>query len=339
MSQYQIKSPVVFMVFNRPSVTEAVFARIAAAKPGRLLVIADGPRSHVAGEDEKCREVRSIVQRIDWPCALSVNFAETNLGCRNRISSGLDWVFAQEERAIILEDDCKPAPSFFRYCDELLEKYRDEPKIMTVCGSNWLRETPSEHSYVFTRHCSIWGWATWRRAWSTYDVNLRSWPEKKLEDPFAHLLSRKEAKALTRTLDNLADKNPANRTFNTWDFQWFYNCYIHGGLAITPAANLISNIGFVADATHTASLASKLANIPARDVQFPLKHPQDIDLSLDFEKAYYKKLIRKEFSDRVRNFFRRAKKRLRKIGVMRESAVRRLSSPAPDERHDRRRKA
>jgi hypothetical protein len=319
--QYQIRTPVALMVFNRPNVTARVFERIAAAQPPRLLIVADGARGHVAGEADKVSEVRRIVQRIDWPCELSVNFADGNLGCRNRISSGLDWVFAQEESAIILEDDCLPAPSFFRYCDELLEKYRDEPRVMTVCGSNWLRETPSEHSYVFTRHMSIWGWATWRRAWRTYDVDLRSWPQKKLEHPFAQLLSRKEARALTRTLDNLADADPAKRTLNTWDFQWFYNCYVHGGLAITPAANMISNIGFGAEATHTSALVSKLANLPARDVEFPLKHPPTLEVSRDFEQDYYRTLIRKSFPERVSNFVRRAKKRLRKMGVTRDSAV------------------
>jgi hypothetical protein len=302
------------MAFNRPEVTAQVFARIAEAKPRRLLLIADGPRKHVADEAERCQEVRRIVERIDWPCNVSVNFSPINLGCRNRIASGLDWVFAQEECAIILEDDCLPAPGFFRYCDELLEKYRDEPRVMTICGSNWLRETPSPHSYLFTTHMSIWGWATWRRAWRTYDVDLESWPQKRLEQPFQRLLSPKEAGALTRTLDNLASPDPADRTLNTWDFQWYYNCYIHGGLAITPAANMVSNIGFGADATHTHILTSKLANIPARDVQFPLKHPPVIELSRDFEDAYYRMLIRKPLPDRVRNFFRRAKKRLRKIG-------------------------
>jgi hypothetical protein len=322
MNAYRIETPVVFMAFNRPNVTAAVFERIAAAKPGRLLLIADGPREHVAGEADKCREVRAIMQRVDWPCEISSNFSATNLGCRNRIASGLDWVFAQEERAIILEDDCVPAPTFFRYCDELLEKYRDEPRVMTVCGSNWLGETPSEHSYLFTTHMSIWGWATWRRAWRSFDVDLKSWPRKKLESPFERLLSRKEASALTRTLDNLADANPENRTLNTWDFQWFYNCYVHGGLAITPAANMVSNVGFGAEATHTSLLASKLANLPARDMQFPLKHPPAIERSNVFEETYYRTMIRKSFPERARNFVRRVRKRLRKTDGAR-------SNPAP----------
>jgi len=309
---YQINAPVVFMVFNRPSVTRAVFARIAEAKPARLLVIADGPRRHITGEAEKCREVRSIFDDIDWDCELSINFADHNLGCRDRISSGLNWVFSQVESAIILEDDCLPVPSFFRYCDELLERYRDDARVMTICGSNWLRETSSDSSYVFTTHCSIWGWATWRRAWRTYDVDLKSWAKKKLENPFAHLpLRDKEVKALTRTLDNLADNDSTNRTVDAWDFQWFYNCYIHGGLAVTPTVNLVSNIGFGSDATHTVNARSKLARIPSRDIEFPLGHPKSIELSLEYEDAYYKKLIRKPVSERLRNFARRAARRLR----------------------------
>jgi hypothetical protein len=322
LSRYQIKSPVAFMVFNRPRLTKQVFARIAEAQPGKLLIIADGPRSHVPGEDEKCREVRRIVDDIDWDCDLSVNFADANLGCRNRVSSGLDWVFGQSESAIILEDDCLPSPSFFRYCDELLERYRDEPRVMTVCGTNLLRESPSDYSYLFTTHCSVWGWATWKRAWSTYDVDLSSWAEKKLENPFRRLpLRPKEVKGLMRTLDNLAEKNPANRTLDTWDFQWFYNCYVRDGLAITPAVNLVSNIGFGADATHTVGAAHKLANIPSQDLKFPLEHPATIELSLEYEERYYKKMIRKDFSERVANFFRRAKRRLGKSRVTRQLAL------------------
>ncbi|MCZ6705447.1 MAG: glycosyltransferase family 2 protein [Bacteroidetes bacterium] len=291
-----------------------MFSRITEAQPARLFIIADGPRKNVIGEDEKCREVRSIVEDIDWDCDLSVNFAESNLGCRNRVSSGLDWVFNQTESAIILEDDCLPSLSFFRFCDELLEKYWDEPSVMMVSGTNLLRESSSDSSYLFTMHGRVWGWATWKRAWNTYDVDLKSWPKKKLENPFRRLpLHKKEIGGLERTLDDLYDRNPENRKLDTWDFQWDYNRYIHNGLAITPKVNLVTNIGFGDDATHTPDRNHKLANIPIGTLDFPLEHPETIELSVKYEENFYKKVIRKSFGERVRNFFRRAKKFIERL--------------------------
>ena len=307
MNRYQVKSPVAFFVFNRPDYTREVFARIAEARPRRLLIVADGPRDHVDGEDERCRQVREIIDRVDWDCDLKTNYSEVNLGCRVRVSSGLSWVFEEEESAIILEDDCLPADSFFRYCDELLERYWNEPRVMTICGTNHLRDTPSKTSYLFTTHLSIWGWATWRRAFATYDVDLHSWAETSLTRPFDRLpLHKKEVRQLHRSLDNLAENDPAKRNANTWDYQWIYNCYINGGLAITPRTNLICNIGFGADATHTLSSDHKLSRLPVGELAFPLQHPETVEVAADYDRTYYEVLIRKSFPEKVRNFFRRS---------------------------------
>ncbi len=314
MNQYHAKSPVVFIVFNRPECTRKVFSRIAAAKPARLFIIADGPRENVIGDAHKCREVRSIVEEIDWDCDLSVDFAKSNLGCRKRIPGGLDWVFSQTESAIILEDDCLPSTVFFRYCDELLEKYRDEPSVMMISGTNLLRESPSDSDYLFTMHGICWGWATWKRAWSTYDVDLNSWPKKKLGNPFRGLpFHKKEINVFERTLDNLYDRNPQNWKHDAWDYQWDYNRYINNGLAITPKANLIANIGFGEDATHTHDKSHKFANILTGNLDFPLEHPETIELSLKYEESFYQKMIRKSFGERVRNFFRRAKRFIKRL--------------------------
>ena len=310
------------MVFNRPDCTRKVFSRIAKAQPAKLFIIADGPRKNVIGEQQKCREVRSIVQDIDWDCDLLVDFAEFNLGCRNRVSSGLEWVFSQTESAIILEDDCLPSLIFFRFCDELLERYQDEPSVMMICGTNLLREVPSDNSYFFTMHGRVWGWATWKRAWNTYDVDLNSWPEKKLEKPFGGLpLRKKEVRGLERTLDNLYDRKLENRKLDTWDFQWDYNRYIRNGLAITPKVNLITNIGFGDDATHTRDRNDEkfkqqlkiFANIPIGNLDFPLEHPENLDLSFEFERNYYKQVIRKDFAERARNFLKRAARFIKRL--------------------------
>src|SRR5690606_22599342 len=207
MRDYRVRHPVAFLVYKRPDCTREVFARIRAARPTRLFVIADGPKDK-PGEAEACREVRRIVSDVDWDCEVSIDAADVNLGLRRRVSGGLDWVFRQSETAIILEDDCIPSPSFFRFCDELLDRYRDEPRVMTICGSNYLGRLDTDTSYVFTVRCALWGWATWRRAWETYDVDLASWPRNRTHDPFEGLpLTPKEARGLAECLDNLADED------------------------------------------------------------------------------------------------------------------------------------
>lgn len=311
MSQYQVKSPVALIVFNRPGPTRKVFDRIAAARPGKLLVIADGPRTDVDGEAEKCARTREIIDRIDWDCDLSTNFSDVNLGCRVRVASGLDWIFRREDRAIILEDDCIPTPEFFRYCDELLERYRDEPRVMTICGTNHLGKTETDTSYLFTTHMSIWGWATWRRAYESYDVDLKSWTEERQGDPFEGLpLHREEVRRLRRALDNLSEADPARRKGDTWDWQWIYNCYASGGLAVTPRVNLVSNVGFGPDATHTTATDHKLAEIPTGRLGFPLTHPRTIEPSVEYDRMYYERLVRKTARNKIRNFFRRIRRRL-----------------------------
>ncbi len=177
---YRCKSPVAFLVFNRPETTRKVFAEIARTRPPKLLVVADGPRRDQPGESDRCAEVRRIIEGVDWDCEVLTNYAEENMGCERRVSSGIDWVFANVDEAIFLEDDCLPHPSFFRFCDEMLKRFRNNDKIMTICGDNFqFGSRPSSFSYYFSRYCHIWGWASWRRAWNFYDVRISHWPELK----------------------------------------------------------------------------------------------------------------------------------------------------------------
>lgn len=176
MTNWQLQTPVVFFIFDRPDTTARVFAEIARGKPPKLLLVADGPRPDHPGEAEKCAAARAVVEQVDWPCEALTDYAETNLGCRRRVSSGLDWVFATVEEAIILEDNCLPHPTFFRFCEELLERYRDDERVMRISGGNhkFGRKIGTD-SYYFTRYAHVWGWASWRRAWRYYDVNMKSW--------------------------------------------------------------------------------------------------------------------------------------------------------------------
>jgi len=265
-----LKAPVAFFIFNRPDVTARVFERIAAARPEKLIVVADGARPSRPGEAEKCAAVRKVVERIDWPCDLHRDYSEANLGCGKRISSGLNAIFGEHERAIILEDDTLPDPTFFAFCDELLERYADDSRILHISGNNFQPASYRiPYSYYFSRYPHLWGWATWRRAWKLYDFDMKDYtPDGSriagiLPDPI-------ERKIWTTNFDQIY-----HHTFDTWDFQWAYACFKNGGLGINPAVNLVSNIGFGAEATHTNDTASALAAIRSAAIG-PLRHPSEV---------------------------------------------------------------
>jgi len=265
-----IKTPVAFLIFKRPDTTEKVFEAIREAKPPKLLVVADGPRAASIGEAQKCAATRAIIDRVDWDCEVLTNYADANMGCKKRVSSGLDWVFNTVEEAIILEDDCWPQPTFFRFCEELLDKYRDDERIMVVAGNNFQygRKRTSD-SYYFSRYNHCWGWASWRRAWQHYDNDMRLWPIVRdggwLNDFLSDSVS---VKFWTQTFQDTYEGK-----INSWAYNWTFTCWIHNGLTILPQVNLISNIGHVAEATHTQNKASKFANMPVEAVDFPLQHP------------------------------------------------------------------
>jgi hypothetical protein len=273
MSEFALKTPVVFIIFNRPATTERVFIEIAKARPQKLLVISDGARKNRPGEAELVASVRSIIKRVDWPCEVLCNFSEINLGCKVRVSSGLDWAFEQVSEAIILEDDCLPDPSFFRFCEELLEKYREDKRVGMISGDNFqFGRRYSEDSYYFSRYIHIWGWATWKDRWvSDYDVNMADWP-----------LVR-DAGVITKIFENKREASFWKSIFNkvylgkidTWDYQWLYANWTRNRYGILPAVNLITNIGFGADATHTQG-TSHLANLATKSLNFPLEHPKNM---------------------------------------------------------------
>ncbi len=275
MSEFQLTTPVAFIIFNRPDTTERVFAEIARARPPKLLVVGDGPRANRPGEAEKVAACRAIIDRVDWPCEVLTNYSEANLGCKVRVSSGLDWVFEQVPEAIILEDDCLPHPTFFRFCQELLERYRDDERIGMISGDNYLfGGIEINSSYYYTKYSNIWGWASWRRAWKNYDVTLCNWHEFSQSQGFESFnMTRAEvafwSDAFGKTFLNKID---------TWDYQWVFTNFINNRVSINPAVNLISNIGFGAGATHTTG-ESIFANMETHSVNFPLTHPNFITVN------------------------------------------------------------
>jgi hypothetical protein len=265
-------TPVAFLIFNRPDTTVRVFEAIRQAQPPQLLVVADGARPDRPGEAEQCAQTRAVIDRVDWDCQVLTNFSDRNLGCRQRLSSGLNWVFETVEAAIILEDDCLPHPSFFPFCETLLEKYRQDDRIFSISGQNvqWGKRWGSD-SYYFSRYFHSWGWASWRRAWQHYDVQMKGWPDVKQQQFLQEILSdRRAVQYWERTFEETYSGK-----INTWDTQCLLTCWLNHMLCITPNVNLISNIGFGAAATHTAmaSGTSPYANMLTEAIPFPLQHP------------------------------------------------------------------
>lgn len=259
-----LSTPVAFLIFNRPKLTEIVFEAIRKAKPQKLLVVADGPRFQE--EIENCQKAREVITQVDWNCEVLTNFSENNLGCKKRVSSGLGWIFSEVEEAIILEDDCVPAPSFFNFCQTLLEYYRYDERIMAICGENYY-QGEANYSYRFSKYSHIWGWASWRRAWKYYDVDMKTWREYKDKNFIASTCE--DSWEQKYWIDKF--KKVFEGEIDTWDYQWMYNCFSQNGLSIIPRTNLISNIGYGIDATHTLS-ETHCANLPTSDI-WSINHP------------------------------------------------------------------
>jgi hypothetical protein len=264
-------TPVVLLTFNRPAETAAAVAAIRAVRPSRLLIVADGPRPGREDDIRSCAAARAAAQAVDWPCVVETNQSPTNLGCRRRVASGLDWVFTQVTEAVIVEDDCLPDPSFFHFCTELLARHRDDPAVMSICGHRCDGpDEPDGPSYVFSRYPSSWGWATWRRAWRLYDPNVARWPCLRATDWLEAILGDPAAVAYwRRTFDHAA------AGVDTWDHAWLFAHWLHQAVAIRPRVNLVRNIGFGPHATHTHDASHPLAARPAAAMPFPLRHPRE----------------------------------------------------------------
>lgn len=269
-----LETPVVLIIFNRPGHTQRVFDVIESARPKKLYVVSDGPRQSVSSDRGLVDECRDIVSRVNWPCEVKTDFAQSNLGCRDRVVSGLDWVFSEVNEAIILEDDCLPSRDFFPFMSEMLQKYRNDDRIGSVSGSNSLSTTNSHlGSYLFSGFPEIWGWGTWSRVWEKYDSSISSWPEFRKSDLLKKTLRTKEGVRFWRSV--LDDVHAGE--IDTWDYQLSFLHWVENWLTVLPTSNLVSNIGFGADATHTLSSNSPFANAEVYPLEFPLTHPQSVE--------------------------------------------------------------
>jgi hypothetical protein len=271
-----LNTPVIFLIFNRPKPTKLAFDEIRRARPPKLLIVADGPRRDRPEDVDLCEQTRAVLRDVDWPCEVLRKFSPENLGCKQNVSQGLDWAFDHVEEAIILEDDCLPDPTFFRFCEELLDRYRPNEHIAQVCGSNYqqgIRRT--SFSYYFSRHAHIWGWATWRRSWQHNDLSMSAWPQLRDRGWLKQYLGNSKAAFYWRKLFDDSIKGDRD-SLNSWAIPWTFSCWARGGVSIIPEINLISNIGYSKAGTHTSARSTGNAT-PRNYMSFPLKHPAIIE--------------------------------------------------------------
>ena len=269
-----MRVPVVLIVFRRPELTKRVLKALQHSKPTKLYVIADGPRSGSETDESLVQQTRALFDDLSWDCEVVREFSDTNLGLRERVLTGLDFVFAREEFAIILEDDCVPNSSFFRFAEELLQKYERHQEIALVSANNFGFVQRPSNSYFFSSHAHIWGWATWKRTWDEFRSNAR---ERFVADiSYQEILDLIPTRGKRRAMEKMLQ---VEKTLDSWAINFSVFCYQNQKLVAVPKVNLALNIGFGANSTHT-KFESYADEIPAGEVRFPLRHPERLEANL-----------------------------------------------------------
>ena len=267
-----LQTPVLFVTFNRLTTTKLVLDAIRKVRPARLFVVNDGPRDQT--EAVLCKSVRDYIEnQIDWPCELNTLYQNSNLGCGLGLATAISWFFDNVEKGIILEDDCVPGLSFFAFCEELLARYENDPRIMLVSGySLAASKIKRQESYSYIRYPMIWGWASWRRVWNKYDYHLKDWPDFKTNRYLERIFTNKQSTDYW----NEIFETTYQKAVDTWDYQLTFLLLSNSGLCIVPNTNLITNVGFGEDATHTKDSNDSHSANTALSIDFPMHHPKFI---------------------------------------------------------------
>lgn len=283
-------APVLCLGFNRPDLFAGMLDQLKQGGQRELFVAVDGPRVGVKGDEEKVLAVRRLAEEIDWASQIHFKFEDENLGCGQAVSTAIDWVFGQVDAAIILEDDCNTDPSFFPFCDHLLERYADQTEVMQIAASNW---GAPEHiyggcSYGFNSFAPVWGWATWRRAWQHYDFSIKDWCEgSKKNRAYSMNIQPRLRRLMQRDWDMVCAGG------GTWDHQWQYTVLHHQGLSISPAKNLMVNTGCRSDGTQITAPDRIFSAFTMESIPFPLQHPIEIqrnpEIDAFFDRIYWMK--------------------------------------------------
>jgi hypothetical protein len=285
-----VETPVVLIAFNRPDLTARNLAVLREVRPSRLLLICDGPRAGRPDDAESTAAVRRVLDGVDWPAQVERRFSDENLGCEANVELGLDWAFSQVDRAVVLEDDCIPDPTFFRYCDELLDRYADDPRVWYISG-NSLKVPPALFGgadYAFSTWASVWGWATWADRWQQHrklfprdhvggtagrgDAPVRTVPARPRPGTLVTRRGRQHFAEAAGSDDVVT---------HGWDKHWWLTIMSEGGLTVTPAVNLVQNAGFGDGATHVGASREAEPSVP---VAFPLRHPPEVTLNREVER-------------------------------------------------------
>lgn len=275
--------PILLIIFKRKDVALKTLESIKVAKPTKLYIAGDGARPNIDGEKEKVDETRkAIIATIDWECEVKTRFSKENQGCCKGVFNAINWMFENEEKGIIIEDDCVMQKSFFRYAEELLEKYKNDDRVGMICGANYASNIDIPDSYVFSRYKSCHGWATWRRAWKLMDLNMK-WRNSAFAKS---IISNMGYKGKDINYWKYRLKAVDVKDVSAWDWQWYFTLAANNMLAINPKYSLTTNIGFGEGATHTNRALNPKEYIAQKDLSFPLKHPLYMAPYLPFEKAY-----------------------------------------------------
>jgi hypothetical protein len=280
MSKIELNTPILLMIYNRPDLTEQIFNKIKESKPSMLFIAADGPKANNLKDEDLCNQTRNVTEQIDWNCQVFRLYRPFNLGCKVAVSESINWFFGHVEEGIILEDDCLPHTDFFRFCSEMLEKYRHDNTIGHVTGTNFFPDAPGVlHSHRISKYPYIWGWATWKRVWENYKLFPLITESFQWNLPQATFIEK------LNLLRNLT-KIHANK-LNTWDYQYMYLLWKHSQSSVIPSQNLISNIGFDHRATHTKDSNSAMT-ISSSPLEIYKHKKNPIHISLE-EKVYDQK--------------------------------------------------
>ena len=279
-----MRSPVLFLTYRRESTARLVFDEIRAARPPRLYFASNGPPRGEKKTSDDVGKVRQLLEQVDWPCEVHTLFRESHLDVADSLISAITWFFEHESEGIILEDDCLPHPDFFQFCDSLLDRYRHDEKIFAISGSRLMDiETSEASSYSLTRYLHIWGWATWRRTWLSYDRNMAFWPELKG--------SQRWRKGFSNIGERFYWERKFDATFRgrirTWDYQLLARMWSRESLAIAPMVNLVSNLGFGQEATFTSDSGHPMANMQSMGI-LPIRHPKQLEVDEDADKYTFK---------------------------------------------------
>lgn len=307
MKNIQIpKAPVLLIGFNRPDTMQLVFNAVRTAKPDKLYYAVDGARPG-KDEEDRVQQVRDIVKQVDWPCEVHRLFREKNVGCGFGPAGAISWAFENEDYLIVLEDDCLPSQSFFRFCNEMLQRYKDDERVNIVSGRSHQHGSKffNKYDYVFTHYAHTWGWATWKRVWNQFDIYMKDFPEWIENGGSMNVLEKEMAVGTDKSL-SLIYNDIEKEVTHSWDSQWYYTRLKTGGLGIVPCRNLIHNIG--AGGTHTLSYDK----LPLEEMPLTIRHPSFVVINGDYEQYHYENHIHKRNVNPIRSVLSKFLKYLKK---------------------------